>query len=132
MRRFGWGGLASARSSVRPMTTGAAGSNVGWDRCDPMGSPSRNEGPLQAWREKPGLQRWRPQPALPRSALRSEPADDGNQPIDLVEGVVEGQRRAHGGLHADRGLYYGDVVKIMAAVKQAGVDKLAMVTDPLE
>jgi biopolymer transport protein TolR len=35
-------------------------------------------------------------------------------------------------LHADRGLLYGDVVKIMAAVKQAGVDKLGMVTDPLE
>ena len=29
-------------------------------------------------------------------------------------------------------LLYGDVVKIMAAVKQAGVDKLGMVTDPLE
>jgi biopolymer transport protein TolR len=35
-------------------------------------------------------------------------------------------------LHADKMLYYGDVVKIMAAVKQAGVDKLGMVTDPLE
>ena len=35
-------------------------------------------------------------------------------------------------LHADRALLYGDVVKIMAAVKQAGVDKLGMVTDPLE
>ena len=35
-------------------------------------------------------------------------------------------------LPADRALLYGDVVKIMAAVKQAGVDKLGMVTDPLE
>jgi biopolymer transport protein TolR len=35
-------------------------------------------------------------------------------------------------LHADKQLYYGDVVKVMAAVKQAGVDKLGMVTDPLE
>ena len=35
-------------------------------------------------------------------------------------------------LHADRELAYGDVVKVMAAVKQAGVDKLGMVTDPLE
>ena len=35
-------------------------------------------------------------------------------------------------LHADKNLYYGDVVKIMAAVKQAGVDKLGMVTDPLD
>jgi biopolymer transport protein TolR len=35
-------------------------------------------------------------------------------------------------LHADRALLYGDVVQVMAAVKQAGVDKLGMVTDPLE
>ena len=35
-------------------------------------------------------------------------------------------------LHADRSLSYGDVVKVMAAVKQAGVDKLGMVTDPLQ
>ena len=35
-------------------------------------------------------------------------------------------------LHADRDLPYGEVVKVMAAVKQAGVDKLGMVTDPLE
>jgi biopolymer transport protein TolR len=35
-------------------------------------------------------------------------------------------------LHADRALSYGDVVKVMAAVKQAGVDKLGMVTDPLQ
>jgi len=35
-------------------------------------------------------------------------------------------------LHADKNLLYGDVVQVMAAVKQAGVDKLGMVTDPLE
>jgi biopolymer transport protein TolR len=35
-------------------------------------------------------------------------------------------------LHADKDLLYGDVVKFMAVVKQAGVDKLGMVTDPLE
>jgi biopolymer transport protein TolR len=35
-------------------------------------------------------------------------------------------------LHADKALLYGDVVQVMAAVKQAGVDKLGMVTDPLE
>ena len=35
-------------------------------------------------------------------------------------------------LHADQDLPYGEVVKVMAAVKQAGVDKLGMVTDPLE
>jgi biopolymer transport protein TolR len=35
-------------------------------------------------------------------------------------------------LHADRSLRYDFVVKIMAAVKEAGVDKLGMVTDPVE
>ena len=35
-------------------------------------------------------------------------------------------------LHADKDLPYGEVVKIMAVIKQAGVDKLGMVTDPLE
>lgn len=35
-------------------------------------------------------------------------------------------------LHADKNLPYGEVVRVMAAVKQAGVDKLGMVTDPLE
>jgi len=35
-------------------------------------------------------------------------------------------------LHADKDLPYGEVVKVMAAVKLAGVDKLGMVTDPLE
>jgi biopolymer transport protein TolR len=35
-------------------------------------------------------------------------------------------------LHADKALLYGDVVQVMAAVKQAGVAKLGMVTDPLE
>jgi biopolymer transport protein TolR len=35
-------------------------------------------------------------------------------------------------LHADRNLPYGFVVQVMAAVKAGGVDKLGMVTDPLE
>jgi biopolymer transport protein TolR len=35
-------------------------------------------------------------------------------------------------LHADKNLLYGDVVKVMAAVKLAGVNKLGMITDPLE
>jgi biopolymer transport protein TolR len=35
-------------------------------------------------------------------------------------------------LHADQSLIYGDVVKVMAAIKLAGVDKLGMITDPLE
>ena len=35
-------------------------------------------------------------------------------------------------LHADKELKYGFVVKVMAILKEAGVDKLGMVTDPLE
>ncbi len=35
-------------------------------------------------------------------------------------------------LHADQTLSYGFVVKVMAAAKSGGVDKLGMVTDPLQ
>lgn len=35
-------------------------------------------------------------------------------------------------LHADQKLPYGEVVKVMAIVKEAGVISLGMVTDPLE
>jgi biopolymer transport protein TolR len=35
-------------------------------------------------------------------------------------------------LHADENLLYKDVIKIMAAMKLAGADKLGMITDPLE
>ena len=35
-------------------------------------------------------------------------------------------------LHADQSLSYGFVVKVMAAAKSGGADKLAMVTDPLQ
>ncbi len=35
-------------------------------------------------------------------------------------------------LHADRSLEYGYVVDIMAIVKRAGVEKLGMVTDPMD
>lgn len=34
-------------------------------------------------------------------------------------------------LHADRALEYGFVVDVMAKIKQAGVEKLGMVTDPV-
>jgi biopolymer transport protein TolR len=57
-------------------------------------------------------------------------------PWDDVGKILRGNAKLNADhelyLHADKGLYYGDVVKIMAAVKQAGVDKLGMVTDPLE
>jgi biopolymer transport protein TolR len=35
-------------------------------------------------------------------------------------------------LHADKHLEYGVVVQVMSAMKNAGVDRLGMVTDPLE
>ena len=35
-------------------------------------------------------------------------------------------------LHADQALPYGFVVKVMAAAKTAGADKLGMVTDPIQ
>ena len=57
-------------------------------------------------------------------------------PFEDVEKVLKGNAKLNADhelyLHADKGLFYGDVVKIMAAVKQAGVDKLGMVTDPLQ
>jgi biopolymer transport protein TolR len=57
-------------------------------------------------------------------------------PWDDVEKVLKNNAKLNADhelyLHADRALSYGDVVKVMAAVKQAGVDKLGMVTDPLE
>jgi biopolymer transport protein TolR len=57
-------------------------------------------------------------------------------PWDDVEKILKNNAKLNTDhelyLHADQGLFYGDVVKIMAVVKQAGVDKLAMVTDPLE
>jgi biopolymer transport protein TolR len=57
-------------------------------------------------------------------------------PWDDVEKMLKNNAKLNADhelyLHADKDLLYGDVVKIMAAVKQAGVDKLGMVTDPLE
>jgi len=57
-------------------------------------------------------------------------------PWDDVEKILKNNAKLNADhelyLHADKDLLYGDVVKIMAAVKQAGVDKLGMVTDPLE
>jgi len=35
-------------------------------------------------------------------------------------------------LHADTSLSYGDVVKVMAAIKLAGGEKMGLITDPLE
>ncbi len=57
-------------------------------------------------------------------------------PFDDVESILRNNAKLNADkelyLHADTSLVYGDVVKVMAAVKQAGVNKLGMVTDPLE
>ncbi len=35
-------------------------------------------------------------------------------------------------LHADKALPYGDVVEVMAVLKDSGIDKIGMVTDPMK
>ena len=57
-------------------------------------------------------------------------------PFDEVENKLranaklQSDREAY--LHADKALSYGDVVKVMAAIKLAGGDKMGLITDPLE
>jgi len=57
-------------------------------------------------------------------------------PYDTLEETLKSNAKLNADkelyLHADKNLPYGEVVRVMAAVKQAGVDKLGMVTDPLE
>ncbi len=57
---------------------------------------------------------------IPRAQLR-----------DKLVGNVKLQTDKELYLHADRALSYGFVVDIMAVVKEAGVENLGMVTDPL-
>lgn len=47
--------------------------------------------------------------------------------LRAINQVSAGQRVF---LRADRAVSYGEVVKIMAAVKEAGIDRLGMVTEP--
>jgi biopolymer transport protein TolR len=57
-------------------------------------------------------------------------------PWDQMESVLKSnekiriEREVY--LHADESLLYRDVLKVMAAIKLAGADKLGMITDPLE
>ena len=57
-------------------------------------------------------------------------------PYDTIEQTLKDNAKLKADkelyLHADTNLPYGEVVRVMAVVKQAGVDKLGMVTDPLE
>jgi biopolymer transport protein TolR len=50
---------------------------------------------------------------------------------DKLVGNIKLQRDKEIYLHADRALPYGYVVDIMAIVKEAGVEQMGMVTDPL-
>ena len=50
---------------------------------------------------------------------------------DKLVGNVKLQKDKEIFLHADRALPYGFVVDIMSIIKEAGVDQMGMVTDPL-
>src|SRR6478752_3764545 len=82
---------------------------------------------------------------LPEAKAQTIPDDEGKLILTVTKDKrvflgklqipwddVEKTLKNNANLHADRSLSYGDVVKVMAAVKQAGVDKLGMVTDPLQ
>ena len=57
-------------------------------------------------------------------------------PVDEVETKLKANAKLQADrevyLHADTALSYGDVVKVMAAIKLAGGDKMGLITDPLE
>jgi biopolymer transport protein TolR len=52
------------------------------------------------------------------------------EPMLRNNAKVQADREVY--LHADTALPYGDVVKVMAAIKLAGGDKMGLITDPLE
>jgi biopolymer transport protein TolR len=57
-------------------------------------------------------------------------------PVDEVETKLKANAKLQvdheAYLHADTALSYGEVVKVMAAIKLAGGDKMGLITDPLE
>ncbi len=61
-----------------------------------------------------------------------------DRPIALAElkgrltGLFKGRARKEIFLRADQAVSYGEVVKTMAAIREAGITRLNMVTDPLE
>jgi biopolymer transport protein TolR len=50
---------------------------------------------------------------------------------DKLVGNIKLQRDKEIYLHADRSLSYGFVIDVMAVIKEAGVENLGMVTDPI-
>ena len=61
-----------------------------------------------------------------------------NQQVNLdglevkVQKIFENRREKEVLLRADKDVPYGFVIQVMARVKKAGIDKLGMVTEPLE
>jgi biopolymer transport protein TolR len=61
-----------------------------------------------------------------------------DRPIDPAElkarliGLFKGRTRKEVFLRADRAVPYGEVVKAMAAIREAGITRLNMVTDPVD
>ena len=50
---------------------------------------------------------------------------------DKLKKILEGRENKEVYLRADREIPYGFVVRVMAEIKAAGVDKLGMVTEPI-
>jgi biopolymer transport protein TolR len=57
-------------------------------------------------------------------------------PPDSVEATLKANAKLQADheayLHADQSLPYGEIVKIMAAMQQAGAEKLGLITDPMK
>jgi biopolymer transport protein TolR len=56
-------------------------------------------------------------------------------PADKLEAMLKGNAKLQidheAYLHADQSLPYGEIVKLMSAMKMGGADKLGLITDPL-
>jgi biopolymer transport protein TolR len=50
---------------------------------------------------------------------------------EKLKKILEGRDNREVYLRADREISYGFVVRVMAEIKAAGVDKLGMVTEPI-
>jgi biopolymer transport protein TolR len=57
---------------------------------------------------------------------------DTNQLEAKIRKIFENRRDKEVLLRADKDVPYGFVMKVVASVKRAGIDKLGMVTEPLE
>jgi biopolymer transport protein TolR len=90
---------------------------------------------------------------LPQAKARTIPDDSGlliitiapnhkvfigkmEVPPDSVEATLKANAKLQADheayLHADQSLPYGEIVKIMAAMQQAGAEKLGLITDPMK